>query len=166
MFLSFLLFTLPAKSKSYMLLHKISESNNLEFFSSETMSALKLPLFSSRVSAGFPSPAEDYIELKLDLNEHLIKHPHATFYVRVRGNSMKDANINNGDILIVDRSIEPNNGTIIVCSIDSEFTVKRFYKESDHIILTPANNEYKPIKISGDIQFDIFGVVTYIIHKA
>lgn len=148
-----------------MILHKISDSKTLEFFSADTTTALKLPLYSSQVAAGFPSPADDYIEMNLDLNEHLIQHKAATFYVRVKGRSMSDANMNDGDILVVDRSIEVTNGAIIVCSIDGEFTVKRYYKETDHILLTPANNEYKLIKISGEMQFEIFGVVTYIIHK-
>lgn len=148
-----------------MKLHKISESSTLEFFSADTTTALKLPLYSSRVAAGFPSPADDYVELNLDLNEYLVQHPSATFFVRVKGNSMRDANINDGDILVVDRSIEVTNGAVVVCSIDGEFTVKRYYKESDYILLNPANNEYKPIKIFGEMQFEIFGVVTYIIHK-
>ena len=148
-----------------MKLHKISDAENLEIFSAEMTTSLKLPLYLSQVAAGFPSPADDYIELQLDLNEHLIKHPSATFYVRVKGTSMKDASINEGDILIVDRALEPANGAIIVCSINGEFTVKTYYKEPDHILLTPANNEYKPMIITDEIQFEIFGVVTYIIHK-
>jgi len=148
-----------------MKLLKLTETTNLEFFSADTTSAVKLDLYLSPVSAGFPSPADDYVELSLDLNEYLIKHPAATFYVKVKGNSMKDANLNNGDILIVDRSLEPKNSNIVVCQIDTEFTVKRFYKENDSVVLTPANNQYNPIRISKDQQFEIFGVVTYIIHK-
>lgn len=148
-----------------MQVHKITETTNLEFFSAEISSVVKLPLFQSPVSAGFPSPADDYVELSLDLNQYLIKHPAATFYVKVKGNSMKDANLNNGDILIVDRSLEPKNSNIVVCQIDNDFTVKRFYKENDSIVLTPANNQYNPIRISKDQQFEIFGVVTFIIHK-
>ena len=149
-----------------MKLLKLAETENLEFFSADTTSAVKLPLYLSRVSAGFPSPAEDYIERFLDLNEHLIKHPAATFYVKVQGDSMKDANLNEGDLLIVDRSLEPKNNNIIVCHLDGGFTVKRFFKENDTIVLYPANNKFNPIKISKDQQFEIFGVVTYTIHKS
>ncbi len=149
-----------------MKLLKLTETENLEFFSAETSSAVKLPLYLSPVSAGFPSPAEDYVEISLDLNEHLIKHPAATFYVKVKGSSMKDANLNDGDILIVDRSLEPKNSNIVVCHIDGGFTVKRFYKENDSVVLFPANNKFNPIKISKDQQFEIFGVVTYTIHKS
>ncbi len=149
-----------------MKLLKLKKTTNFEFYSAETSSAIKLPLFLSPVSAGFPSPAEDYIERSLDLNQHLIKHPAATFYVKVQGDSMKDANLNDGDILIVDRSLEPKNNNIVVCNIDGEFTVKRFYKKNDYVVLTPANSKYNPIKISKDQQFEIFGVVTYTIHKS
>ncbi len=147
-------------------LNKISQTKGLEFFSAETVTKLELPFILTEVNAGFPSPAGDYIELPLDLNEYLIQHPAATYYIRVKGYSMKDANIDDGDILIVDRAIEPTDGSIIVCAVNSEFTVKQFWKETDHILLAPANNEYKPIIISDDTQIDSFGVVTYIIHKA
>lgn len=148
-----------------MIAHRIKEIPEFEIFSLETSSKVRLPLFLSRISAGFPSPAEDYVELSLDLNEHLIKHKKATYCLRVNGNSMEDANINNGDIIIIDRALDVKNNDIIVCQLDSGFTVKRYHKENDCIILTPANNKYNPIKITKDQQFEIFGKVTYIIHK-
>lgn len=149
-----------------MKVHRKIKTTKPEFFSADTSSSVKLPLFLSPVSAGFPSPAEDYIERSLDLNQHLIKHPAATFYVKVQGDSMKDANLNDGDILIVDRSLEPKNNNIVVCIIDGNFTVKRIYKKNDSVVLTPANSKYSSIKISNDQQFEIVGVVTYTIHKS
>ncbi len=128
--------------------------------------SMELPFFASKISAGFPSPADDYVELKLDLNQHLIKHPAATFYVRVKGNSMIDANIHEGDILIVDRALEAKNNDIIIGVLNGEFTVKRLKKTKSGIVLNPENTEFKPIKISSDADFQIWGVISYIIHKA
>lgn len=128
-------------------------------------SSLKIPLFETPVSAGFPSPAEDYIEGHIDLNEHLIDNPSATFCVRVKGNSMVNANINEGDVLIVDRSKAPKNKNVVIGVIDGEFTVKRIRKTKEGLFLEPENNAYKPIKITEEMDFRIWGVVTYIIHK-
>jgi len=107
----------------------------------------KRPLFMVPVSAGFPSPSEDYIEGKLDLNEHLIKHPAATFFVRVTGDSMLDAGIHPGDILIVDRAIEAFNNKVVIAVINGELTVKRMKKTKTGYILAPENNNYPPIQI-------------------
>jgi len=126
----------------------------------------KTPLFFSPVQAGFPSPAQDFVERQLDLNEYLIHHPAATFFVRVAGDSMQDANMNPGDILIVDRSLEPSNGTIILAILDGDFTVKRYTKTHGQIILTPENIKYKPIYIKEESSFEVWGVVTHIIHEA
>jgi DNA polymerase V len=117
------------------------------------------------VSAGFPSPAEDYIEGKLDLNKHLIKHPAATFFVRVTGDSMIDAGIHPGDILIVDRAIEAVNKKVVVAVIDGELTVKRIRHTKSGLILSPENENYSPIAIDKDAAFEIWGVVTSVIHK-
>lgn len=127
---------------------------------------VKLPLFISKVPAGFPSPAEDYIEKYLDLNELLIKHPSATFFVKVSGNSMINAGIHDGDILIVDRALEPKNNDIVIAVIDGELTVKRLIIKNKKIYLYPENSNYKPIEI-GNEEYDllIWGVVTYVIHK-
>lgn len=127
---------------------------------------IKLPLFTVPVSAGFPSPAEDYIEQQINLNEHLIENPASTFLVRVSGNSMTGAGINNGDILIVDRSQRPKNNGIVIGVINGEFTVKRVSKSKAGLFLVPENPNYKPIKIEDCMDFSIWGVVTYIIHKA
>ena len=146
-------------------LNKISESEELEFYSAETTTELKIPLFESGVSAGFPSPADDYLDLPIDLNEFLIKHPAATFYVRVKGNSMEGAGILNGDLLIVDRAEEPRNKSIVLGVIDGEFTVKRIKKKGSDLYLMPDNPEFKPIKIDDNMDFQVWGVVTYVVHK-
>jgi len=104
-----------------------------------TTVSLKLPLFLSSVKAGFPSPADDFVETRLDLNEYLIDHPEATFFVRVSGDSMIRAGIHTGDILIVDRSLEPKNNDIVIAIIDGEFTVKRLKKYGDRVFLVPEN---------------------------
>ena len=146
-------------------LNKISESEELEFYSAETTTELKIPLFESGVSAGFPSPADDYLDLPIDLNEFLIKHPAATFYVRVKGNSMEGAGIRNGDLLIVDRAEEPRNKSIVLGIINGEFTVKRIKKKGSDLYLMPDNPDYKPIKIDDNMNFQVWGVVTYVVHK-
>ncbi len=144
---------------------RLYNSTKLEFYTADTNTPLKLPLFTSKVAAGFPSPAEDYVELKLDLNKFLISHPAATFYVRVKGSSMINAGINDGDILIVDRSLEAKNKDIAVCMLNGEFTVKRIKKVKSEIYLVPENPDFTPIKILKENEFEIWGVVSYIIHK-
>lgn len=124
----------------------------------------KFPLYSSRVSAGFPSPADDYIEKKLNIHELLVKNESSTFFVRVEGNSMLDARIHSGDILVVDRSIDPKPGKIVIAVLEGELTVKRIKKENGKLFLFPENPEYKPIEISRDIDLTIWGVVTNVIH--
>lgn len=124
----------------------------------------RLPLFSHKVPAGFPSPADDHIEQQLDLNEHLIKNPPSTFFVRVAGESMKDVGIFPNDILIVDRSIEPIDGKIVIAVIDGELTVKRLKKQKGALFLMPENPDYKPIAVKELQDFSIWGVVTNVIH--
>lgn len=124
----------------------------------------KLPVFLGRLPAGFPSPADDYIEGKLDLNRHLIKHPAATFFVRISGDSMLEAGIHTGDILVVDRSLEAVDGNVIVAALDGELTVKRLDKRGRTLRLLPANKHYQPIEISEQQSFEIWGVVTNVIH--
>ncbi len=124
-----------------------------------------ISLEGGQVRAGFPSPAEDYSTTKLDLNRELIKNPASTFYARVSGLSMVDEGINEGDLLVIDKSIEPYDGCLAVCYIDGEFTLKRFEKHSSYALLVPANREFKPIKVTEDNDFCIWGVVTYLIKK-
>ena len=116
------------------------------------------------VSAGFPSPAEDYIEAKLDLNEYLVKHPAATFFVRVTGNSMIDAGIHDGDILIVDRSLKPDNKKVIIAIVNGELTVRRIRITKDKVFLISENREYKPLQVEEEMGFEVWGVVTNVIH--
>ena len=128
-------------------------------------SKLDLPLYATSVSAGFPSPADDFIDTKLDLNEHLIRHPSATFFVRASGDSMIGAGIHSGDILIVDRSLEAANNAIVIAALEGELTVKRFKKKNGRVFLLPENKEYKIIDITHNETFSIWGVVTYVIHR-
>ncbi len=122
------------------------------------------PLFFVPVSAGFPSPADDYIENSLDLNRHLIKHPAATFFVRVKGESMIEAGIHSGDILIVDRSLEATDKKVVIAVIDGELTVKRISLIDQEVYLLPENEAYTPTKITDTMNFSIWGVVTNVIH--
>jgi len=122
------------------------------------------PLFMVPVTAGFPSPAEDYIEGKLDLNKHLIKHPAATFFVRVTGDSMIGAGIHPGDIVIVDRSIEPVDRKVVIAALDGELTIKRLRITDGELSLLPENEDFEPLRITKEMNFEIWGVVTSVIH--
>jgi len=127
-------------------------------------SPFKIPLMSSTVTAGFPSPADDHLDLPIDLNEYLVKHPAATFYVRVQGDSMDDAGIHQGDLLIVDRAEPYTIGSIVLAVLDGEFTVKKLMKKNDSLYLLSSNTSYHPIKIETETDFKVWGVVTYIVH--
>lgn len=137
----------------------------LTFFQPDRESDIKILFTSHRVSAGFPSPALDFMETSIDLNKTLVENPIATFYVQVEGHSMVDAGIDDQDILVVDRSIEPGNKKIAICLIDGEFTVKRIKLEKDGLWLMPENPSYSPIKVTDDNQLIIWGIVTYVIKK-
>ncbi len=137
----------------------------MEFFIPEVDKELKLPLVDAFISAGFPSPADDYIEGKLDLNRQLIKNPSSTFFARVRGTSMTDVGINDGDILIIDKSLEAKHNSVLVCFIDGEFTVKKVQKIKGELFLIPQSKDFAPIKVSRESDFRLWGVVTYCIHK-
>lgn len=123
------------------------------------------PLFTSTVSAGFPSPADDYIERHLDLNELLVKHPTATFFVRVEGQSMINAGIKSGDILIVDRSLSPSSGHVVIAVLNGDFLVKKLHKRGNQTWLLPENPKYQPMQITDESNFEIWGVVTSVIHN-
>lgn len=135
-----------------------------KIYRSEKGGLQELPLFTARISAGFPSPADDYIDRKLDLNEYLIKHPAATFFVRVQGDSMIDAGIHSGDILIVDRALEPADGKIVIAVLYSELTVKRIKKTKTKLSLLPENPAFKPIEVTPEMGLEVWGVVTHVIH--
>lgn len=126
----------------------------------------KIPLYGSTVRAGFPSPADDYIERYLDLNQHLVKHPSATFFVTASGDSMTGAGIASGDILVVDRSLDAAHGKIVIAAINGELTVKRLSRTGNKVQLLPENNQYSPIEITEDEDLVIWGVVTHVIHQA
>ena len=121
-------------------------------------------LFLVPVSAGFPSPGDDYVETKLDLHQHLIKHEAATFFVRVRGDSMIEAGIHSGDLLIVDRALEPTDNSVVIAIVNRELTVKRLCKRAGQLVLMPSNGKYAPLHITDGTDFEVWGVVTHVIH--
>lgn len=137
----------------------------LTFYIPHRERALPLPLVATRVKAGFPSPADDYIEERLDLNEKLVEHPGATFFVRVSGESMLNAGIRDGDTLVVDRSLEARNQDIVIAVIDNEFTVKRLVYRATRPWLIPCNPEFSEIELTEDMDTIIWGVVTSVIHQ-
>ncbi len=126
---------------------------------------LSFPLFESVVPAGFPSIAEDYIDRALNLNELLIQHPAATFFVRVSGDSMINAGITTNDILIVDRALTPTDNKIVIARINDELTVKRLRHKNNAVVLQADNPEYEPIIITSSMDFEVWGVVTCVIHQ-
>ncbi|PKP12089.1 MAG: peptidase S24 [Bacteroidetes bacterium HGW-Bacteroidetes-4] len=144
---------------------KLHTSKTIDIYSALTETELELPFVDEGISAGFPSPALDFVNLTIDLNKHLIKHPSATFYGRVKGQSLKNAGINDNDLLIIDRSIEPANGKIAVCYIDGEFTAKRIKKTKNELWLIPENDDYQAIKIEEENNLIIWGVVTHVIKS-
>ena len=131
----------------------------------EEPGSLELPLFSARVAAGFPSPAEDHLESRLDLNQHLIRNPSSTFFVRAAGESMMEAGIYDQDLLIVDRSIEKRNRRVVIATLNGEFTVKRLVQDEEGIFLVAENPDFDSIPIRVNSDFSIWGVVTYVIHE-
>ena len=122
-------------------------------------------LIEQGISAGFPSPADDFKEVRISLDKELVKNKEATFYARVSGNSMEDAELSDGDLIVVDRSLNPENNTIAVCYIDGNFTVKRVIKKNGELYLKPENKNYKRIKITEEDQLIIWGIVTFVIKK-
>ena len=144
----------------------MNEKNILSIINIEADKKTNTPMFLDSVSAGFPSPATDYMENKLDLNEYLVKHPAATFIVKANGPSMIEAGILSGDLLIVDRSLTPNNENIVIASVFGDLTVKKLCKKGSALFLVSANNEYSSIEVKEEMECFIWGVVTYVIHKA
>ena len=124
----------------------------------------RVPLYLSPIAAGFPVPTDDYVEGKIDLNRHLVKHPESTFLVRVIGESMQNAGIHPRDLLVVDRAIEPTSGKIVIAVVDGELTVKRLRKHRGKLWLMPENADYQPIEIEENTDLHIWGVVTNVIH--
>ncbi len=137
----------------------------LEIHKTDFSSSLLLPYADEGIRAGFPSPAQDHLEQAIDLNKELIRHPASTFYGRVVGDSMRDEGIEEGDILVIDKSLELLDNDLAVCFVDGEFTVKRVRLEQEAAWLVPSNPEYPSIRVTKDNEFIIWGIVTYTIKK-
>jgi len=125
----------------------------------------ELDLYLVPAACGFPSPADDFIECKLDLNDYLIRHPAATFYVRASGDSMRQAGIHSGDLLIVDRAVEPTPGRVVIAVVDGDFTVKRLKRIDGNLCLAPDNDAYPPVPLGDGEGVSIWGVVTAVVHQ-
>lgn len=136
----------------------------LELFGFEARTRLELPLYLARVQAGFPSPADDFIDRALDLNEFLVAHPQATFFVRATGESMLEHGIHPGDVLVVDRAKDAAPGSIVIAAVHGELTVKRLARRGGRLFLEPGNPDYPPIEITEDTELEIWGRVTFVIH--
>lgn len=137
----------------------------LEIFPISVDTRLDLPFVKDGINCGFPSPANDFIEDFIDLNKELIAHPESTFLAKVRGKSMIGAGLDDGDIMIIDKSLEPRHRKVAVCVIDGEFTIKRVKKEKDCYWLVPYNSDFQPIVVTPDNEFIIWGIVTYVIKS-
>ena len=142
-----------------------SDGSISKIWSADNSQGIELPFFDTKVQAGFPSPAEDHLEQRLDLNTLVIENPSATFFVRVAGESMRDVGIMDGDILVVDRSIESWENRVVVAVIDSEFTIKRFTTEQETVVLKAENTNYPSIKITPEMDFSVWGVVSWTLKK-
>ena len=143
----------------------LPKPNTLTFYTPEFTQNSGAAFFNTGISAGFPSPADDFKQERLSLDDMLVKNKLATFYARVSGQSMIGAGLNDNDLLVIDRSLEPEHNKIAVCFLDGEFTVKRLRVEKDGVWLQPENANYKPIKITEENQFIIWGIVTNVIKK-
>ncbi|MGM9845674.1 MAG: LexA family protein [Muribaculaceae bacterium] len=143
--------------------HSVSREAALDIYTPDMSSPASLPYADEGVQAGFPSPAQDYITQTIDLNREIVRHPMATFFARVRGESMRDEGINDGDLLVIDRALDPGDGDLVVCCLDNEFTLKRIKIEPGRIWLVAANESYDPILVTEDQEFSVWGVVTYTI---
>ncbi len=142
-----------------------SKKDKLKIYQPDTATDREIPVAGSGVHAGFPSPAEDHIEGRLDLNKLAVTHPDATFFARVEGDSMKDDCIEDGDLLVIDKSLKPEDGNVVVSYLDGEFTLKRIQIKKGKIYLVPANEKYKVLEVSDDTDFRVWGVVRYVLKK-
>ena len=140
-------------------------TKKITFFQPDQDSGKTSLLVNEGVSAGFPSPADDFKELRISIDKEVVKNETATFYARVSGESMQGAGLDDGDLLVIDRSLEPEDNKIAICFIDGEFTVKRLKIEKDCVYLMPENSKYQPIKVTEDNELIIWGVVTYVVKK-
>ena len=143
----------------------MNKGNKVIFFHPNQESEKGLFLAQEGISAGFPSPADDFKEIRISLDKELVKNQESTFYARVSGDSMLGAGIDDGDLLVIDKSLSPENGKIAVCFIDGDFTVKRIVKEKGKLYLKAENKKYKSIELSGESELIIWGIVEYVIKK-
>ena len=143
----------------------MKEKKTLNFFVPKTDNGIGQWLAEERISAGFPSPADDFKEIRISLDKELVKNKEATFYARVDGDSMIGAGLEDGDLLVIDRSKNPENGKIAICLVDGEFTVKKIKREKNKLFLTPENKKYKKIEIKEENELIIWGIVEYVIKK-
>ena len=141
------------------------EIQKLTFFHPDQNQQKSLHLAQEKISAGFPSPADDFKELRISIDQEVVRNEEATFYARVSGESMQGAGLDDGDLLVIDRSMEPKNGKIAVCCIDGEFTVKRLKVVEDGVFLIPENPKYQSIKVTEENELIIWGIVTYVVKK-
>ena len=141
----------------------MKNKNNLNFFTPSKNTNLDALLINAGISAGFPSPADDFKEIRISLDKELVKNKESTFYARVSGNSMEDAGLSDGDMIIIDKSLIPQNNKIAVCFLDGEFTIKRVVKRNNNLYLKPENKNYEEILISEDNELMIWGIVTYVV---
>ena len=139
--------------------------NNLTFLKPKKGESLGQWLIEQGISAGFPSPADDFKEIRISLDRELVKNEESTFYARVSGDSMIEAGLDDGDLIVIDRSLNPENGKIAICFVDGEFTVKRIKKEKNKLFLMPQNKRYQPIEIKEGNELIIWGIVEYVIKK-
>lgn len=143
----------------------LTPKNTLQFYAPEDSNPLEIVLAQTGISAGFPSPADDFKEFKISLDKTLVKNKEATFYAKVSGQSMVGAGIDDGDLLVVDKSLDPKNNNIAVCFIDGEFTVKRLKVSGSDVYLQPENPSFKAIKVTDESNFQVWGIVTHVIKK-
>lgn len=146
---------------------KMKDEVRLQIFSADPTTIMELPFVDGGIKAGFPSPCQDYMTESIDLNKEIIRHKETTFLARVSGNSLMDAGISDGDIIVIDRSLEVNDGDFVVAFIDGDFTLKEFKRDKDNHCawLIPHNDSYSPIKVTEDNNFIVWGVLTYTIKK-
>jgi DNA polymerase V len=145
---------------------KKNMNNDLSFHSFEQLNLNDIKLAEPLVPAGFPSPADDFVEMEINLQDYIVKNKEATFCVKVEGSSMTKAGINTGDIMIVDRSLTPKHNDIVLAVIDGDFTVKRLAVNDNSVYLVPENDSFSPIKITDLMDFQVWGIITHIIHRA
>jgi DNA polymerase V len=132
---------------------------------SQLPTLVNLPLFGSKIRTGFPSPADDHLEATIDLNQHYVRHPAATFFVRVQGTSMIGAGIHSGDMLVVDRSLEAKSGSIVIAVVNGEMTLKRLLLSGDEVWLMPENPDFQPLQILDGMDLQLWGAVAHVIHS-